>query len=143
MNLSNVLKFVDLTLHQKCRYLELFWSLFSRIWTEYGEIRLRIHSECGKIQTRVTPKVLQSSQENTCATNFLFLKKSCRWLWWLLLALTFISKLGRRLRVPHQATSYFVTILLSLLISSFQFMETASFYQKSVISEIRNLHNLT
>ena len=75
MNLSNVLKFVDLTLHQKCRYLELFWSLFSRIWTEYGEIRLRIHSECGKIQTRVTPKVLQSSQENTCATNFLFLKK--------------------------------------------------------------------
>ena len=38
MNLLNVLKFVDLTLHQKCRYSELFWSLFSGIWTEYGEI---------------------------------------------------------------------------------------------------------
>ena len=38
MNLSNVLKFFDLTLHQKCRYSELFWSVFSRIWTEYGEI---------------------------------------------------------------------------------------------------------
>ena len=43
--------------------------------TERYSVRLRIHSECGKIETRVTPKVLQSSQENTCATNFLFLKK--------------------------------------------------------------------
>ena len=29
-----------------------FWSVFSLIWTEYGEISLRIQSECGKIQTR-------------------------------------------------------------------------------------------
>ena len=31
-----------------------FWSLFSRIWTECGEIRSisRIQSECGKIRTR-------------------------------------------------------------------------------------------
>ena len=29
------------TLRKKCRYTELFWSAFSRIWTEYGEI-LRI-----------------------------------------------------------------------------------------------------
>ena len=28
-----------------------FWTVFSRIWTQYGEIR-RIQSECGKIQTR-------------------------------------------------------------------------------------------
>ena len=26
------------TLHKKCSYLELFWSVFSRIRTEYGEI---------------------------------------------------------------------------------------------------------
>ena len=26
------------TLHEKCPYSELFWSAFSRIWTEYGEI---------------------------------------------------------------------------------------------------------
>ena len=26
------------SLHKKCPYLELFWSVFSRIWTEYGEI---------------------------------------------------------------------------------------------------------
>ena len=25
-------------LHEKCTSLELFWSAFSRIWTEYGEI---------------------------------------------------------------------------------------------------------
>ena len=33
---------------------ELFWSVFSCIWTEYGEMR-SIQSECGKIQTRITP----------------------------------------------------------------------------------------
>ena len=27
------------SLRKKCQYLELFWSTFSRIWTEYGEIR--------------------------------------------------------------------------------------------------------
>ena len=25
-------------LREKCPYLEFFWSIFSRIWTEYGEI---------------------------------------------------------------------------------------------------------
>ena len=33
-------------LQEKCAYSEFFWSVFSRIWTEYGEI-LR-----GKIRTR-------------------------------------------------------------------------------------------
>ena len=43
-------------LRKKCPYLELFWSVFSRIRTEYGEIRtLRIQSEWGKIWTRITP----------------------------------------------------------------------------------------
>ena len=27
------------TLRKKCPYFEIFWSVFSRIWTEYGEIR--------------------------------------------------------------------------------------------------------
>ena len=27
------------TLRKKCQYLELFWSVFSGIWTEYGETR--------------------------------------------------------------------------------------------------------
>ena len=27
------------TLHEKCPYLEFFWSVFSRIWTEYREIQ--------------------------------------------------------------------------------------------------------
>ena len=54
-------------LREKCPYSELFWSAFSRIWTEYGEIlhvfeygeilplSPRIQSECGKIRTRITP----------------------------------------------------------------------------------------
>ena len=35
------------TLRDKCPYSELFWSTFSRIWTE--------QSECGKMRTRITP----------------------------------------------------------------------------------------
>ena len=30
--------FFENTLREKCPHLELFWSAFSRIWTEYGEI---------------------------------------------------------------------------------------------------------
>ena len=29
-------------LHEKCSYSELFWSVFSRIWTEYGPENLQI-----------------------------------------------------------------------------------------------------
>ena len=36
-----------LTLRKKCPYSELFWSAFSRIQTEYGEV-LSIESECRK-----------------------------------------------------------------------------------------------
>ena len=43
-----------ISLHEKCPYLELLWSVFSRIWTEYG-VYLRIQSKCGKIPTRITP----------------------------------------------------------------------------------------
>ena len=43
-----------LALREKCPYLKLFWSAFSSIWTEYGEIQ-SIQSECWKIRTRITP----------------------------------------------------------------------------------------
>ena len=37
----------------KCVQIRSFsWSVFSRIRTGYGEISLRIQSECGKIRTR-------------------------------------------------------------------------------------------
>ena len=42
------------TLRENWPYFELFWSVFSHSWTEYG---LRIHSECGKIRTRITPNI--------------------------------------------------------------------------------------
>ena len=48
------------TLRKQCACSELFWTAFSRIRTESGEIRrygvsLRIQSECGRILTRITP----------------------------------------------------------------------------------------
>ena len=53
--ISNIkLTMTSHSLREKCPYSELFWSAFSRIRTEYGEI-LRIQSECGKMWTRITP----------------------------------------------------------------------------------------
>ena len=51
---------LTLTLRKKCPYSELLWSAFSRIGTEYREMRsispyFRIQSKCGKIRTRITP----------------------------------------------------------------------------------------
>ena len=43
------------TLGEKCPYSELFWSAFSRIWTEYGEESFRIQSKCRKMRTGITP----------------------------------------------------------------------------------------
>ena len=36
-----------------CPYSEFFWSAFSSIWTEHGEIR-SIQFQCGKMQARIT-----------------------------------------------------------------------------------------
>ena len=45
----------------RCPYSELFWSAFSRIRTEYGEIVfLRIQSKCGKI---ITNDMVQNNSE--------------------------------------------------------------------------------
>ena len=35
-----MLKTAVVTLRNECPYSVLFWSAFSRIWTEYGEIRI-------------------------------------------------------------------------------------------------------
>ena len=63
------------SLREKCPYSKFFWSVFSRIWTEYG-VSLRIQSKCGKIKTRKTPKAdtfhalnISRSKGNQ-ATNF-------------------------------------------------------------------------
>ena len=32
------MQYKSIALHEKCPYSELFWSAFSRIWTEYREI---------------------------------------------------------------------------------------------------------
>ena len=47
----------NMALREKRPYSELFCSVFSRIWTEYGEIllSLRIQSKCGKMWNRITP----------------------------------------------------------------------------------------
>ena len=46
-----------LILHEDGPYSEFFWSVFSRIQIEYGDLpcNLRIQSECGKIRSRKTP----------------------------------------------------------------------------------------
>ena len=41
------------TLRKECPYSEFFWSVFSWVWTEYGDFR--IQSKSRKIRTRKTP----------------------------------------------------------------------------------------
>ena len=49
--------FFILTLRKKYLYSEFFWSVFSRIRTEYAEISLRIQYECRKTRTRKSPNM--------------------------------------------------------------------------------------
>ena len=54
-----------IALHKKYSYLECFWWVLSRIWTEYGDlgskypeiwgVNIRIQSKCGKKQSSKTP----------------------------------------------------------------------------------------
>ena len=56
--------FVWVSLREKCPYSELFWSVFSRIWTEYGEMRENVdqnnseygHFLCSVLQSCKTVK---------------------------------------------------------------------------------------
>ena len=70
---------VKRTLHKKILYLELFWSAFSRIWTEYGEIlrislySVRMRENVGKMRTRITPntdKFYEVEIPSSVARNF-------------------------------------------------------------------------
>ena len=62
------------SLRQKCPYSEFFWSVFSRIQTEYGEILFRVNfSEAVDQRCSVKKRLLEISQnsyENTCAWVF-------------------------------------------------------------------------
>ena len=53
LNPSTTLLYTE-TLHVKCPYSELIWSVFPHSWTEYS-VSLRIHSKCGKMRTTITP----------------------------------------------------------------------------------------
>ena len=50
--------YLELRRRKKCPYLEFFWSVFSRIRTEYGDLQslyFRTQSEYGKIRIRKAP----------------------------------------------------------------------------------------
>ena len=57
------------TLRQKCPYSELFWSVFSRIRTEYGEI-LRISS--------YSVRMRENTDQNNCKYGY-FLRSANHW----------------------------------------------------------------
>ena len=50
-NLHKKFHYWYLALREKCRYLEFFWSVFFRIWTEYGEILRKYGPEKLRIRT--------------------------------------------------------------------------------------------
>ena len=44
-------------MRKMCPYLELFLTVFSHVWTEYGQILslLNVQSQYSKMRTRITP----------------------------------------------------------------------------------------
>ena len=95
-SLSNLFKFqmnvlTTPTLLETCPYSEFFWSVFSRIRTEYGETSLRIQSKFRKKWTRKTPntdtfyaKLIQKLNFNKLDKSKLFTNEadwsvSCIW----------------------------------------------------------------
>ena len=79
------------TLLETCPYSEFFWSVFSHIRTEYGEISFRIQSKFRKKWTRKTPntdtfyaKLIQKLNFNKLDKSKLFTNEadwsvSCIW----------------------------------------------------------------
>ena len=71
---------------KKCPYLEFFHSLFSRIWTKYGELtcesqtNLRIQSQCGKIRTRKTTLFTQYVWTSFLKLFYFHYCQPCCWL---------------------------------------------------------------
>ena len=47
--------------HKKCPYSEFFWSVFSRIWTEYGDL-LRISSYSVRMREKTDYKNFEYGQ---------------------------------------------------------------------------------
>ena len=52
--LVTIPKYSEQALSEKCPYLKIFWSIFSSIWTEYGEIIRKYGPEKLKIRTLFT-----------------------------------------------------------------------------------------
>ena len=58
-------------MREKCPYLELFWSVFSRTWTEYGETEYlsEFQSKCGKIRTTETSNMDTFHEVSICRSR--------------------------------------------------------------------------
>ena len=66
-----------MTLGKKCPYSELFWSVFSRIWTEYGEI---LHMSPYSVQ--IMENMDQSNSKYKTFSRNMKLSWSCRVALW-------------------------------------------------------------
>ena len=68
--------FIYLPQREKCPHLELFWSAFSRIWTEYGEILpISPYLSIFSLNARISPYSVRTSgnadQNNSEYEHFL------------------------------------------------------------------------
>ena len=67
-----ILKILSSTLREKCSYSEFFWSVFSRIWTEYGEI---LRTSSYSVQMRENTDQNNSEYEHFLRSAFETCKK--------------------------------------------------------------------
>ena len=60
---------VYLVLREKCRYSEYFWSVFSRIWTEYEPEKLRNTDDFYAVWELISKNSLKSQLEDRKCLN--------------------------------------------------------------------------
>ena len=87
--------FVSITLGEKCPYLELFWFIFSRIWTEYGEM-LRIFPYSVRMRENTDQKGSEYGHFSRSVSLFNVFQLSVQWCFFSYFSV-FVS-LTRRLR---------------------------------------------
>ena len=109
-----ILSFHKRLLRKKCPYSELFWSVFSRILTEYWEIRNeygpeKYVPECGKIPTRITPNTYTFQAVDLKAgviVGYLFLNIETIIFWLLYVFLTNTFPVFKNLWYFHKSFYY-------------------------------------
>ena len=147
-----------MALREKRLYLQFFWSVFFRIWTEYGErlicifphldwipISFRLQPECGKMRTRKTPNTdffhagwVFLPNNYSCCFWWKLLEKGCEVPLWKLSFLSNYEVFDKIMRTP---VGNDLALSVSYFFSFSFFLSCNSFFRKLTDFHISSFHS--